>query len=266
MKASRGKTVQRYSPYDAAAVGNPYMVKSRSNPAAEWLGQQMATGTYYEMQPALYQYPTQAGMQGLYPGYAQFLTPASAPNATNEIPVSQTSEAKSVAGKIAADARKAELAPLVARGKVAINTATKAIAMADSFLVKDNISICCSPYHKKDLDASHEGRSVVFFLKKRPITTSSPTPTTVIKITKTGNPSKMAGCIAAKIRQKEVIAMQGIGPDAVQLGVDAFVAARRFLKVDSPLDITFRPKFVTVAPGDKTLSSMYFEIEARPRD
>jgi len=180
-----------------------------------------------------------------------------------ELKVSQTSVPQSVAGKIAADARAGVLTPLVARGKQAINTTTKAIAIACSYLVADGISLACSPYHKNDGDET-TGRSVVFYLKKRSMQTAT-RPTTILKVTKTTVVAKVAGGIASKIRQGEVIAMQGIGPDAVQHAIDSFVVARRFLKADSALDITFTPQFITVPVGERTASALYFTIEAFSR-
>jgi len=263
----------RYAPY-GAAVQNPYMSKGPQSGAAEWLGggghamqAPAPPAGFYEVQPGMYQYAPSMYAAGAQQG--QFMMPPAmaaaqqAPASGNEMPVSQNSQAKSVAGKIAADARKDALIPLVARGKAAINVATKAIAMAEQFLVKDNINLCCSPFHKNDLDASHEGRSVVFFLKKRVVELK--TATTVLNVSHTSKSAKVAGSIAAKIRQHEVIAMQGMGATSVETAINAFVNARRFLKAGkSPYDITFSPQFVTIAAqnGGEAVSCIYFNIQS----
>jgi len=195
-----------------------------------------------------------------------------AKQALNMLTVSATSVPKKLAGKIAADGRAGALTPLVARGVKAINVATKSIAIANSYMKEDGIALECSPYYLKNENEVTEekslisSRSVVFFLKNQEMKKTAPgAPSTVLKVTKTSDPSKVAGSIAAKTRQAEPIAMQGIGPDSVQHMVNSFAMARRYLKVDSALDITFTPKFVTVNQIDKTSSAMYFDVRPYAR-
>lgn len=262
-KKPRDKS-NRFSPY---VTGNPYMVQpTRYAPGTDLQAAQVqaaqaaAAASYY----GLYMQPGALQQLQQLPGGGMMGMQQQQQEKVQEIKVSQTSTPKSVAGKIAADARNNALAPVVARGKTSVNIAAKAIAIACSFLAEGGISLSVSPYHKNDGDQA-TGRSVVFFLKKKTFSAESLPPTTVLKVTKVSASSKVAGSIAAKIRQGEVIAMQGIGPDAVMNAVDAFVVARRFLKADSALDVQFTPQFITVPLGEKTASALYFKIEAYTR-
>jgi len=268
-KRPRDKS-NRYSPYMAAPGPHAPPIALAPPPQFEYMPQQprysgmpvMPDASAAAAQAAAAAYSNYYGMylqqQGLPPAAAAGgAAPGAAPE---ELKVSQTSTPQAVAGKIAADCRGGTITPLVGRGMAAVNTTTKAIAIAISFLAAEKTSLCVSPYHKNDGN-EESGRSVVFYLKKQPADLARKPPTTIMKVTKNSKAAKLAGGIAAKVRQGEVIAMQAIGPASVQCSVDAFVQARRFLKADSNLDITFTPQFVTVPIGEKTASAIYFSID-----
>jgi stage V sporulation protein SpoVS len=179
--------------------------------------------------------------------------------------VSKQSVCKSVAGKVASDIRIGVMPSLVARGE-AVAVATKAIALACTFLAGNGVMLSCSPHHKNDGD-NERGRSVVLVLKKVP---AAPLElgTHLIKVAKKTRVEGIAGSIAHTIRKGEAVSMQALGPDCIGLAVDAIVVARRMLKREN-LDVCFIPKFISLdipletpdhQPGDKKPSAIQFHL------
>jgi len=170
--------------------------------------------------------------------------------------VSKLSVPKSVAGKIATDIRIGTLPALVAKGD-AVAVATKAIALACTYLNGNGVMLSCSPYHKNDGD-NETGRTVVFVLKKIPIQSLDLAPN-VVKVARTSKTGPVAGSIAKTIRKGEQVTIQSLGPACIGHTVDSIVVARRMLR-DVRCDISFVPKFVTLPVGDKTVSALQFHI------
>jgi len=176
--------------------------------------------------------------------------------------VSKQSITKSVAGKIASDVRGGVFPQLIAKGE-AVSVATKAIALACTYLINDGVMLSCSPYHKNDGD-NVTGRTVVLVLKKVPITPLEVGPT-IVKVAKTSKTAGVAGSIAANIRKSDSVTMQALGPPCILIAVDALVVARRMLR-DSRLDIGFTPKFVQLPNAtEKGASALQFHVSVVKR-
>jgi len=181
--------------------------------------------------------------------------------------VSKNSIPKSVAGKIATDVRQFILPALVAKGE-AVAVATKALALACTYLEGNEVTLTCSPYHKNDGD-NDSGRTVVFVLKKVPILPMELAPN-VVKVARTSKTAGVAGSIAQTVRKGEQVTVQALGPACIGHAIDAIVVARRMLKAsmgesatarEGKYDISFVPKFVQLpVAGDKTATAIQFHI------
>jgi len=184
--------------------------------------------------------------------------------------VGRDSVCKSVAGKIATDFRVGVQPSLVAKGE-AVSVAIKAIALACTYLVGNEVMVACQPYHKPLLEGDEtDRRTCVLVLKKVPLAPLE-LGVHIVKVASTSEFTRVAGSIARTLRKSASVTIQAFGPSCISIAVDAVVLARRMLKsepdgtpVATPLDFSIVPKFMSVdgdkEPGDNKSSGIQFHV------
>jgi stage V sporulation protein SpoVS len=82
-----------------------------------------------------------------------------------------------------------------------------------------------------------------------------------LKVAGSGDAGKIAGAIANKIRDGERVALEGIGPIAVNTAVKSIVHARKYL-IDDGMDLGFRPEFAKFEIEGEEKVGMHFALFA----
>jgi len=84
----------------------------------------------------------------------------------------------------------------------------------------------------------------------------------MLRVSAGSNPTASAGAIANGIRESGEVAIQVIGPRAVNQAVKAIAIARGYVAAGA-LDLYFVPEFSTVQIGDEVRTAMLLAV--RPR-
>jgi stage V sporulation protein SpoVS len=149
----------------------------------------------------------------------------------------------------------------MAVGALSANQAIKAVAIAKSYLVKDQITISFQSEFKQDEEIAY---NLVLTLTKAPLRTGmATTVASEIKVKRDSESYKTAGAIAAKIREGSRVAVVCItfGAETVYVAIDSISIARQYLKRDG-LDLTVSPEFVHVETAEGERSGLRFELKS----
>ncbi|HFD40655.1 MAG TPA: stage V sporulation protein S [Anaerolineae bacterium] len=85
--------------------------------------------------------------------------------------------------------------------------------------------------------------------------------TKLLRVAGNSSPNHVAGAIAGQVREGRQVALQAIGPIAVNQAVKSIAVARDYL-VPEGIDIVCLPEFVDVPVNGKTLTAIRFDVEA----
>eukprot|EP00467_Chlorarachnion_reptans_P010092 CAMPEP_0114526190 /NCGR_PEP_ID=MMETSP0109-20121206/22872_1 /TAXON_ID=29199 /ORGANISM="Chlorarachnion reptans, Strain CCCM449" /LENGTH=232 /DNA_ID=CAMNT_0001707915 /DNA_START=59 /DNA_END=757 /DNA_ORIENTATION=+ len=171
--------------------------------------------------------------------------------------VAAHSNVKGLAGKIAHTSRQTNAPVLLATGSDAINQAVKAITIARSYLEEDGI----------DLRVQCDFEEIKGFKAQMTLTKASSKPRGPkidpedLYVKNTSDPHKVAGAIAARIRDNKIVGIYAKGADAVSAMVKSVTVARLYLDEDN-LDLLFAPTFVSMErkEGDDVVKSNYMKL------
>jgi len=156
--------------------------------------------------------------------------------------VSQTSEAKPVAGKLNSVVREGSDAPQIyMMGKTATNVAVKAVAISRYNLKSEQIDLLVQPRFQRAEGSGPERDSFIFALRQGRVRKKVKV-TNSMRISADGDAGVIAGAIYHKVAEGENVALLSIGATAVNLAVKSIVIARKYMLEDEH-DIGFRPEF-----------------------
>ena len=194
--------------------------------------------------PNKLRYRNEAGMEHMAGTSLQDI--ANGPAESRVLKVSAGSHPKTVAGSISHVTRACGQPPSVlSLGNKCINQAVKAVAIAAQYLEGDGISLSCTPEFRDGLRNSVALRLFNDVKLRRmgggevELTVSSRTES-----------AKLAGAVAAKVREQRRCAILAIGVDSVAKAVYAIAMAREYLSnddeqsADNVGDVHFIPSFV----------------------
>ncbi|GAB4813331.1 hypothetical protein N2152v2_000377 [Parachlorella kessleri] len=169
--------------------------------------------------------------------------PAEEAYLANFIKVTASQEPRTYAAKLAWNARKNELMPMLATGPPAINTAVKAVAIARKLLEDDNLELYCQPAFRD----RNMGNSLALYLtaKRKPLNPPGANEPSDLTVSRTSKPQVVAGAMAARAREGVSPRITGIGPEAVCNAMVAACHARLYLENDR-LDLKCLPSFEEV--------------------
>lgn len=175
----------------------------------------------------------------------------------NSIKVSGTSQAKSVAGKIAHSLREGASPVVLAIGPNSINQAVKAVAIARGYVHQEGYDISCQPAFRE----SEYKVSVALYLYKCNIQPNLQINDNMseMHISKTSVHIETAGSIACKIREHKEVSTISIGVDSVANAILAMCHTRVFLQLDKK-DILVFPEFVIVKKDVRDLNAVKMRI------
>jgi len=168
------------------------------------------------------------------------------PAQNRQIKVSAQSNVKKVAGAIAHCVRIGGAPPaMICTGPSAINQAIKAIAIARGYMKDsdDPTDLIAQP--------QFDGKSAQLLIRlrrSRPI--NMDVDYTDLTAGRNSDPYKMAGAIAAKIRDGERVGINAVGAISVFHAVESIAISRTYLWEDN-IDIKFSPSFTTLDDPSK---------------
>lgn len=171
------------------------------------------------------------------------------------IKVGGESATKGVAGKIAHSCRQGNPPAVLAKGPASINQAVKAIAVARSYLLEEGVDLTCQPAFRDDKQLA----SLALYLAKRAPVTFPTENVEALSSNKDSDPHKMAGAIAARVRDDIPVTITGIGVEAVSKCIRAICHGRLYLEQNG-VDIKALVEFVHVQKGTETLNALCFKI------
>jgi stage V sporulation protein SpoVS len=175
------------------------------------------------------------------------------------VKVSQTSQVKQVAGKVAHTCREGDAPAMLTIGPGCINQAAKAIAIARGYLAHDGLDLTFQTAFREGVQDPSKP-SVALYLAKHPLgfhTTPNPLE---MQVSAASQPTVVAGALAARVREGSVPALSAIGVDAVANCVLAVGHARLYLEQDGK-DVRARPEFVHVTRGSgEVVNALRFHI------
>lgn len=171
------------------------------------------------------------------------------------IKVGGESATKKVAGKIAHSCRSGDPPAILCKGPSSINQAVKAVAVARGYLLEENIDLTCQPAFRDDKQLA----SLAIYLAKRTPIEFCTENVEALTSNKESDPHKMAGAIAARVRENIPVTITGIGEEAVSKCIRAICHGRLYLEQDH-VDIKALVEFVTVQKGSDVLNAVCFKI------
>jgi len=180
---------------------------------------------------------------------------ANAPADQRVLKVGSGSDPKKVAGSICHLTRAGGAPALLALREVAINQATKAVAIARGYLIEEQTYLYCQPEYR---DTKHS--SLCLHLLE--VSNLKPGRGKEVELTasKSTDPKSLAGAIAGKIREDAKVSISAIGVDAVNAAISAIAYAREYL-VEDERDLYCMPKLVNIMNEDEeSLTAMKIKV------
>jgi len=181
--------------------------------------------------------------------------------------VSAESEAKKVAGAICHCLRIGGVPPaLIAKGTTPINQAIKAIAIARSFLEAEDedetIDLIAQPAFRGGYVSNSTG-CIIHVRRANSIELSEGDIEDALTITNKTEPSKLAGALAGRVRERKRVSLSAIGPKGVMRAVETIAVARSYLKNEN-IDLKFTPTMKNVSvDGQGEMTAIYFSCLPR---
>lgn len=83
----------------------------------------------------------------------------------------------------------------------------------------------------------------------------------ILRVSQHSAPGKVAGAIAARVREDQVAHMEAVGAGAVNQAVKAISIARGYL---SPADLVAVPSFSEAVIDGRERTTIHFTVELRP--
>mmetsp|Transcript_22220 Transcript_22220/g.33104 ORF Transcript_22220/g.33104 Transcript_22220/m.33104 type:complete len:249 (-) Transcript_22220:220-966(-) len=175
-------------------------------------------------------------------------------NSARKLKVSSTSKVKGVAGGIAKISRQGEPPLMLATGPEAINRAVKAIAIARGYLSNDGFDLRVQTDFS-DLKNGFQSTTRISKATSKPRGPKYSEDDLCVKAS--SDAFKVAGAIAARIRDNENVGIYAKGAEAVSNMVKSVAVARQYLDESDNLDILYVPTFIEVEStiGEETVSS-----------
>lgn len=181
-----------------------------------------------------------------------------------ELKVAATSEAKKVAKAITARMQETPggTVTILASGPASVNQAVKAVAIARQVLREHETELVMAA----TFPVASRSSSVVLTLQTASVAVEAqPEDSTSLVVKPASSAAKVAGAIAGRSREGEVVQLLARGKESVMLAVEALVAAVNYLESDS-LRLLVAPRFIQTdedngAGGKLTLMS--FDILAQ---
>lgn len=182
-------------------------------------------------------------------------------NHLSELKVSAATDPKKLAGKLNNIVLNGDPPQIFSIGTFPTNQAIKAIAISRRNVRQEKIDLLVQPrFQRGDDIAQQDADAYIFSLRKGPARPPRED-SAVLKVSGSGDAGKIAGAIANKIRGGDRVALEGIGPIAVNVSVKSIVHARKYL-IDDGMDLGFRPEFQKFEiKGDEKIG-MHFELFA----
>jgi stage V sporulation protein SpoVS len=175
------------------------------------------------------------------------------------VKVSQTSQVKQVAGKVAHTCREGDAPAMLTIGPGCINQAAKAIAIARGYLAHDGLDLTFQTAFREGAQDPSKP-SVALYLAKHPLGFATTPNPLEMQVSAASQPTVVAGALAARVREGSVPALSAIGVDAVANCVLAVGHARLYLEQDGR-DVRARPEFVHVTRGSgEVVNALRFHI------
>lgn len=182
--------------------------------------------------------------------------------------VGAASNPKIVGGAVAHITRAGVRPVVLATGSFAINQAVKSVAIARGYVAPEGLLLACVPMFRADKRVGLELHVVV---SRGPVGVPAPEAAppaadgSEFRVAKDGNPNRIAGAIANKVRDGQPVTVLAIGARSVTAAVQAVAAARKFLEGDG-VDLAFRPEFVSIEidAGSRACSALRLVVEVVP--
>ncbi len=169
--------------------------------------------------------------------------------------VSQTSNVKTVAGKIAHISRASEPPALHSVGAFSTNQAVKAIAVARDYVIEDKIDFLVEPSRVPDDQIKN---LIELKLEKKALREPADVKYEELKCAATTEVVHLAGAIANHTRDGHRVRITAIGAGSVYRTIDSIIKARSYLEADA-VDIRFQPSFSVVkAEGGDDINAIAF--------
>lgn len=166
--------------------------------------------------------------------------------------VASRSPVKKVAGSIAHTSRESDPPVLSAVGPSSVNQAVKAIAIARTYLVDDQLDLVVEVQRG---DSGGDIKDLIFLnLKKVPLRAEGVLPAGEVQNLKSAGKSgtsQLAGAVAKNIRESKSVKITAVGENPVFRAVDAIVFSRKYL-FDDGIDVDFQPEFTHVTFSNGT--------------
>ena len=193
---------------------------------------------------------------------------AHGPAESRVLKVSISSHPKTVAGSICHVTRACGVPPsLLSLGNKPINQAVKAVAIAAQYLSDDGASLSCVPEFR---DSARNSVALKLFngVKLRRLGGGE----VELTVSARTESSKLAGAIAAKVREQQRCSIVAIGVDSVAKAIYAIATAREYLTQDDGTganvgDVHFVPSFVHTLQrtSQEEVSALKFAINVEVR-
>jgi len=174
--------------------------------------------------------------------------------------VGHESNPKKVAGSICYITRAGSPPALLPLGASSVNRATKAIAIARTYLVEENCFLYCQPEYR---DEKHS--SVSMHLSEASNLYSGKGREVQLTVSKTTAPMGLAGAIAGKIRDNVKHCLTAMGEASVAQAVYAVALAREYL-VEDKIDVFCIPAFINVVKEGEEKTAVKLIINWAPYD
>jgi len=179
----------------------------------------------------------------------------------DELKVSAATDPKKLAGKLNNIVLNGDPPQVYSIGTFSTNQAIKAIAISRRNVRQEKIDLLVQPRFQRSDDIDQDDADAyIFSLRKGPARPPRDE-SDVLKVAGSGDAGKIAGAIANKIRDGERVALEGIGPIAVNTAVKSIVHARKYL-IDDGMDLGFRPEFAKFEIKGEEKVGMHFALYA----
>lgn len=132
-------------------------------------------------------------------------------------------------------------------GPTSLNQAIKAVAVARTYLVQDEIDLQVEV--SRVPTASIRNLLQLKLIKKPRTEVAAASEPVDLRAAATTETASLAGAISNNIREGMSVRVTAIGPVPVFRAVDSIVKARTYLEKDK-LDLVFVPMFTTIDPSD----------------
>jgi len=184
---------------------------------------------------------------------ASLLDVTSAPPGQRILKIGGNSRVKNIAGAISHVCRSGPPPTLLALGSSPVNISVKATAIANGYLVNDNISVVMVPQFREgelnNVVPDNGPKPLAFMLYANVLSQqdlNGREPYT-LTIASSSRPGIVAGAIAGKVRENYQPILKGIGAESVHTAVRSVAIAQKYLEEDST-QICVVPEFAEETP------------------